>query len=142
MSSGAAPVERDNKAIVQEAFDAWAAGGGSVLKLLADDATWTIVGNSPVSATYHSRQEFVDTVVRPLYARLSTPVVPWVRALYSDGDTVIAFFDGEATAKDGRPYRNTYTWYLTFRGPQVVSGVAFLDSIELTDLWTRLSPEG
>src|SRR5258708_10988111 len=78
MTSESAPIEWDNKAIVQEAFDAWAAGGESVLKLLADDATWTLVGNSPVSATYHSRQAFVDTVVRPLYARLATPVVPKV----------------------------------------------------------------
>jgi uncharacterized protein len=133
-------IEDTNKAIIQQAFDAWAAGTGGVFDLLADDATWTIVGNTPVSRTFTSRQEFLDEVIVPFGQRMAKPLVPTVRQLYADGDTVIAYFEGSGTAKDGRPYFNVYTWYLTMAEGKVVSAVAFFDSIEFTDFWTRLKP--
>jgi len=54
-----------------------------------------------VAREYKSRQEFLDAVTQPFNARLSKPLVPTMRRLYCDGDTVIALFDGEATALDG-----------------------------------------
>jgi ketosteroid isomerase-like protein len=133
-------VEQDNKAIISRAFDAWAAGTGGVFDLLADDATWTIVGTTPVSGTYTSRQEFLDVVIGPFGARMATPLVPTVHALYADGDTVIAYFEASGTARDGKPYFNTYTWYLTMDGGRVAKAVAFFDTVEFSDFWTRVSP--
>jgi uncharacterized protein len=133
--------EQANKDRVRAAFDDWAAGTGGPFALLADDATWTIVGNSPVSRTFASRQEFIDVVIDPFNARLSSPLVPTVRALFADGDWVIALFDGAATAADGRPYRNTYTWYMRLQDGAVVEVIAFFDTIEFTDFWTRVSPD-
>jgi uncharacterized protein len=52
----------------------------------------------------------MEVVINPFNARLSKPLVPTVRGLYAAGDMVIALFDGEGTARDGRPYRNTYSW--------------------------------
>jgi len=40
---------------------------------------------------------------------MSTPLVPTVRGLYADGDTVIILFDAEAMVRDGKRYHNTYT---------------------------------
>ena len=150
ISSPARDLDRDldrehaAKHRVRTAFDAWAAGTGGPFDLLADDATWTIVGNSPVSRTYASRQEFLDTVIEPFNARMSVPLVPSVRGVFADGDWVIVLFDAHATARDGQPYRNTYTWYLRF-GPgaeprEVVEVVAFFDTIEFTELWRRVDP--
>jgi len=48
-------LEQANKERIRAAFDEWAAGTGGPFALLADDATWTVVGNSPVSGTYHGR---------------------------------------------------------------------------------------
>jgi ketosteroid isomerase-like protein len=63
-----------------------------------------------------------------------------VRALYGDGDTVIVFFDTRAVAKDGRPYENTLSWFLRMQDGAIVEGSAFFDTIELTDLWSRITP--
>ena len=133
--------EQANKDRVGAAFDAWAAGTGGPFDLLADDATWTIVGNSPVSRTYGSKAEFIGTVIEPFNARMSEPLVPSVRHLFADGDWTIVLFDAQATRRDGAPYRNTYTWYLRF-GPDgaVVEVIAFFDTIEFTDLWQRVDP--
>jgi ketosteroid isomerase-like protein len=133
-----------DKEMVGAAFDAWAAGTGGPFALLAEDATWTITGNSPVSRTFRSRQEFLDVVIDPFNARMSERLVPSVRGLYADGDWVIALFDAHATARDGTPYDNTYSWYMRLAGAQgdrrIVEVIAFFDTIEFTDFWKRVEP--
>jgi len=141
VSLAQANVQQSNKATVGKAFEAWRGGTGNVFDLLEPDATWTIVGNAPVSRTYGSKQEFLDDVIAPFNARMSQRLVPKVRELFADGDTVIALFDAEGTARDGKPYRNTYTWYMKMRDGRIFDVVAFFDTIEFTDLWTRVAPE-
>jgi uncharacterized protein len=133
--------EAKNKAAVQAAFDAWRAGTGGPFALLAEDATWTITGNSVAAKTYNSRDEFLDIVIKPFNARLTKPLVPTVRSLHSDGDTVIALFDGEAIALDGKPYRNTYAWFMEMRDGKIVNVTAFFDSIAFDEFWKRVRPK-
>jgi ketosteroid isomerase-like protein len=130
--------EVGNKAIVQRAFDAWAAGTGSPYDLLADDATWTITGNSLASKTYDGREAFIGEVIRPFNARMSVGLKPTVRQMYTDGDTVIVFFDASGTAKDGIPYANTYAWFLELRDGKITHASAFFDSIAFNELWRRV----
>jgi len=132
--------EAANKALVQAAFDRWTQGVGSPFELLADDAPWTIVGNATVSRTYGSRQEFIDEVIDPFNARMSSRLIPAMRALYADGDMVIAFFDAAGVARDGQPYKNTYTWYMRMAGGRIVEATAFFDTVEFNDFWARVSP--
>lgn len=129
-----------NKAIVQASFDAWRAGTGSPFDLLAEDATWTIVGRSVASKTYGSRAAFLENVIRPFNARMASGLKPAIRNLYSDGDAVIIFFDAHGTARDGRPYANTYAWFLDMRDGKIVKAFAFFDSVEFNELWKRVSP--
>jgi uncharacterized protein len=56
----------------------------------------------------------------------------------ADGDTVIILF--AATAGDGLPYRNTYTWYFTMRDGKVTS-IAFFDTREFDEFWLRVQPK-
>ena len=128
-----------NKAIVQASFDAWRAGTGSPFDLLAEDATWTIVGRSAASKTYESRAAFLEHVIRPFNARMARGLKPAVRNIYSDGDAVIVFFDAEGTARDGKPYANTYAWFLHMRAGKIEKAFAFFDSLEFNDLWTRVN---
>jgi ketosteroid isomerase-like protein len=121
MAQTAQEIEARNKAIVAASFEAWRAGTGSPYDLLADDAVWTIVGNSLASKTYGSREAFMSEVIGPFVARMSLGLKPTIRDIYADGDTVIVFFDAEGTARDGRPYANTYAWFLS---PSTTSGSA------------------
>jgi ketosteroid isomerase-like protein len=130
----------ENKALVQASFDRWSAGSGSPFELLLPEADWTIVGSSPLSKTYASRQAFLDEVIQPFNARMATPLVPTVRGIYADGDMVITFFDAAAIAKDNKPYSNTYTWYFRMKNGKVFSAVAFFDTREFDEFWNRVSP--
>lgn len=131
-------MEEKNKEIVREGFANWANGTGSFFDLLAEDAEWTITGRSPISKTYTSRQQFLDEAITPINERLSVRIAPTVRGIYADGDMVIALWDGTATAKDGKPYKNTYSWYMTMKDGRIVKVVAFFDTIEFTELWERV----
>jgi uncharacterized protein len=50
--------EDQNKQLIRQAFDDWANGKGGVFGLLAQDATWTIVGNTPISRVYQYRNDY------------------------------------------------------------------------------------
>ncbi|MBD2261339.1 nuclear transport factor 2 family protein [Pseudanabaena sp. FACHB-2040] len=132
-------IEQRNKEIVQQYFDGWRNGTRNFFDLLSSDATWTITGTGATAGTYR-KQALLDRVINPTSARLSTPIVPAVRGIWADGDMVIALWDGEATAGDGRPYRNTYTWYFRMQDGKAIEAIAFLDMQEFNDLWTRISP--
>jgi len=131
-------MEDKNKEIVKEGFAKWANGTGSFFDLLAENAEWTITGRSPVSKTYTSRKQFLDEAITPINERLSVRIVPSVRGIYADGDMVIALWDGTATARDGKPYKNTYSWFMTLKDGRIVKVVAFFDTIEFTELWERV----
>ena len=134
-----ADIEEKNRRTVQAGFDNWRRGG-NFFDLLASDVKWTIVGLSAASGTYQSRRHFMDEVIIPFNSRLSTPLVPTVRAIYADGDMVIVLWDGAAIARDGKSYENTYSWYLKMRDGKIVSATAFYDSIAFNDLWKRVRP--
>ena len=136
--SEAATVQDSNRNLVRAGFERWAAGTGSPFELLAPEATWTIVGSSPLSKTYPSKQALMTEVIQPFNARMRTPLKPALRGIYADGDVVISFFDASATATDGVPYRNTYTWYFTMQAGAVVKAVAFFDTREFDEFWQRV----
>ena len=141
MAESPTSVTAANKAVVQASFDHWVAGSGSPFDLLEPTASWTIVGSSPLSRTYDSRQQFMDEVIKPFNARMKARLIPTVRGLYADGDTVVIFFDADATAKDGKPYHNTYTWYLKLQQKRVVNVIAFFDTRDFDEFWNRVTPQ-
>jgi ketosteroid isomerase-like protein len=126
--------------LVEAKFEAWAAGTGSPYELLADDAIWTITGNSLASKTYGSREAFMREVIRPFNARMSIGLKPTIRNIYADGDTVIVFFEASGTARDSLPYENTYAWFLEMQGGNATRAFAFFDSVAFNDFWQRVSP--
>lgn len=133
-------IEQRNKAAVAASFEAWRGGTGSPFDLLADDARWTIEGGSVAAKTYPSKEAFLAEVIRPFNARMREGLKPTVRNLYADGDTVVVLFDARGTARDGKPYVNSYAWFLDLRDGRIVRASAFFDAIEFNDLWARVSP--
>jgi ketosteroid isomerase-like protein len=140
MAQSTDEIETRNKKTIAASFEAWKAGTGGPYDLLADDASWTIVGRSLASRTYASRDAFINEVIKPFNARMRGGLVPTIRDLYADGDTVIVFFDAAGTAIDGKPYTNTYAWFLDMRDGKVVKAHAFFDSIAFNDYWKRVTP--
>jgi hypothetical protein len=76
----------------------------------------------------------------PFNARMATPLVPTVQGIYADGDMVIILFEASATTKDDQPYHNTYTWYSQMKEGKVFKAIAFFDTREFDEFWTRVAP--
>ena len=119
-----AQTAKQNTAAVDAKFDAWKAGNGNPFDLLADDASWTIEGNSVALKRYPTKEDFLRDVIRPFNARMSVGIKPTVRSITAEADRVVILFDAAGTAKGGR----------------VVETNAFFDAIAFNDLWARVTP--
>lgn len=128
-----------NKAVVEAKFDAWKAGTGTPFELLADDASWTIEGNSVASKHYPTKEAFLTEVIRPFNARMSVGIKPAVRSVTAQEDRVVVL-DAVGTAKDGKPYTNTYAWFFRMKSGRGFEANAFFDAIAFNDLWARITP--
>jgi ketosteroid isomerase-like protein len=127
----------ENKRAVQDAFAAWSRGdGGAFFKLLADDVRWTVIGSTPVSRTYVSRQAFLEGAVRPLGEKISGAIQPTVRDVIAEGDKVVVQWDGRAVGKNGTLYNQTYCWVMRVENGVVREGTAYLDTELITQLWS------
>ena len=134
-----ASAEARNEQIVRDAFDRWAAGGtGFFQELLSPEIVWTIRGSGPSAGMFRGRQDFLDRAVTPFASRLSRPVRPKVHEIWSKGGRVAVHWDGEGTARDGRPYRNSYVWIFRMRDGRAVEAIAFLDLAPYDDVLRRI----
>jgi len=136
--SGSAQAQA-NKEAVNKAFAAWAAGGRTFFDdMLASNVVWTIKGSSPTARVLRGKQELIDGAVTPLSTRLQRQIRPTIRNLWADGDHVIIEWDGEAVAKDGKPYRNSYLWIFRMQGGRATEVTAYLDLASYDDVLRRV----
>jgi ketosteroid isomerase-like protein len=143
MSEALADRTETNRQTIRIAFEAWHDGTGVIADVFAPEMVWRIEGHSLASKEYASKQQFIDEVLAPFGARFSAsePFRPvTIRSVHADGDTVIVLWDGRGIATDGKPYENTYAWFMRMRDGKVVDGTAFYDSISFNELWTRVRP--
>ena len=80
----------------------------------------------------------MERSVRPLTQRLTAPVKPVSKTIWSDGDHVIVHWEGKTTALDGAPYRNRYAWILRMEDGSAVEVTAFLDLESYGDVFKRI----
>lgn len=119
-----------NRETVTKGFAAWAAGGQTFFDdVLAPDVVWTIKGSGPSAGVHRGRQDLLKRAVKPLSARLASPIRPTVQHVWAEDDHVIVQWDGETTTKDGKPYRNSYLWVLRMQGGRAVEVTAYLDLV-------------
>jgi uncharacterized protein len=126
----------ENKKLVQEAFAAWANGDGmAFFNLLAEDASWTVLGSCPISGTYVGRQRLIEDALRPQRAKLAGPPTPTVINLIAEGDTVVIQWVGKGTTTSGKPYNNNYCYVVQIENGRIIRGTAYLDTELIRSIW-------
>ena len=125
----------DNKRLVREAFRPWEGGdSGPFFDLIADDVHWTVIGTTPVSGVYHSKQDLIDHAFGPLLARLDGKLTTTFVDLAGEGDKLFLRFESSGISKSGIRYDQTYCWAMVMQERRIVEIVAYLD----TDLLRRV----
>ncbi|ORX12409.1 MULTISPECIES: nuclear transport factor 2 family protein [Mycolicibacterium] len=130
--------EQRNVEVVRDAFARGVGDEASFFSILAQDVQWT-VARAVDPTTYTSRSEFLREGAGPVQSRLNGPIQANVRQLIADNDVVVAVWEGTATARDGLPYVNSYTWVMTMRHERVVRVTAYLDLVALNELTERVT---
>ena len=126
----------ENKKLIQDAFAAWANGDGmAFFALLAEDASWTVLGSCPISGTYVGRQRLVEDALMPQRAKLAGPPIPTVLNLIAEGDTVVIQWVGKGTTKSGQPYNNSYCYVVQVENGKIIRGTAYLDTELVRAIW-------
>ncbi len=133
-----------NRNSIRRAFEGWQHGTANIADSFAPEMVWRIEGRSVASREFPTKKAFADEVLAPFAARFAGSSEPFrpvrIRAVYADGDAVVVLWDGRGIARDGKPYENSYAWFLIMRDGKVVDGTAFFDAIAFNNLWSRVQP--
>jgi ketosteroid isomerase-like protein len=130
-----------NRQLMLETFEAWRDGAEPFPDTWATDLVWRIEGRSIASTEYVGKHAYLEEFARPFGARFqpSHRFRPTnIRAEHADGNTVIVLWDGRGIAFDGKPYENTYAFFMQIRDGKVVDVAALTDSISLNELLERV----
>lgn len=127
--------KEDDLRRVREAFRPWENGdSGPFFDLIAEDVRWTVIGSTPVSGVYESKQALVQTAFGPLLERLDGPLLARFVDLAADGEKVFLRFESSGRTKAGLRYDQAYCFAMVMREHRIVEIVAYLD----TDLLARV----
>ncbi|MEM8563815.1 MAG: nuclear transport factor 2 family protein [Pseudomonadota bacterium] len=124
-----------NKHLVRKAFRPWETGdSGPLFDMIADDVHWTVIGTSPASGEWHSKQALIDDAFGPLLDNLKDGLKTTFIDLAAEGDKVFLRFESLGHAVNGVEYAQAYCWAMVMRDGVIVEITAYLD----TDLLVRV----
>jgi len=120
----------DNKQVIRDFFEALCGGDmDGALALCHDDVVWTIIGDTPVSKTFHGHkgvaEDLMGEVARVVKEEdgLRVDIIEMI----AEGDKVVARAQGTITGNHG-PYNNTYCHVFTVRDGKIADDVEYLDT--------------
>ncbi len=124
-----AQTTEQNRRTVTEAFGHFVNGDARpFFALVSDEVTWTVIGSTPISGTFHSKRAFIADATSKLTAGLATPISGAIRSVMADGDHVIVQWEGQAEMTNGGRYDQHYCWVMRLADGMVVETVAYLDT--------------
>jgi ketosteroid isomerase-like protein len=123
---------------VSEAVAAWAAGDdGAFWRLLHPDVHYTVIGSTPVSGTYTSREDFFQRALFPMGALLAEGARPVEVDIVAEGPRVVLMWSGRGRMSNGAPYDNSYCWVLDVEDGRIRRIKAYLDTALVNDLFDQ-----
>ena len=118
-----------NKLIVQTFYDSANRGDmETCMSQLADDVTWTNIGSTKYSGSFHGKTDLVTRLLQPVFGQLQAGITSAVDNVVAEGDCVVVQSRGTAETKDGRPYNNTYCHVFRIRSGKIVEVTEYLDT--------------
>src|SRR5262245_11128911 len=133
LSVGMASAEPSSEALVRSFFAKLSAGDLDGLKaMLHDEATWTIFAEGlPGAGRHEGCEAIVEGFLRPVREGLFEPGDPKVEieAVVAAAGWVAVEARGHGRLADGRPYRNTYAFFLEIDDGKVRTVREYMDSL-------------
>ncbi len=86
------------------------------------------MGTHPLAGCYLTKENFLNATFRRLAKVLWEGVILKLNHVFVDGNTAIVEMESLSTAKNGKPFCNTYCWVVYFSGEKITSVRAYVDS--------------
>jgi ketosteroid isomerase-like protein len=132
----------DARSVLQSYLDALLEGNlDKIADSFADDATWSLHGDLPLSGVRRGRQEIVDflTSGSSLYAPGTQQFT--FRDIVAEGDTAVLEWGVTGTAStSGKSYDNEYCGVFVIRDGRIAEVREYLDSLHARE--TLFAPAG
>ncbi|HUP62281.1 MAG TPA: nuclear transport factor 2 family protein [Thermoanaerobaculia bacterium] len=117
------------KELIQSMFDELAKGNSRrFVELMADDITWTVMGRTRWSGTYHGKTKVLNDLLGVLRARLDGPYRATADRILAEGPYVVVQARGDSKTKAGMPYNNEYCFIYRVEGGKIREVVEYLDT--------------
>lgn len=118
-----------NKQLVRDAEDRIAdSDREGWLSYLADDVTWTVMGETSWSRTYQGKESVRRELLGPLVAQYAEPYRRTITHLLAEGDWVVARAEGKVSTRRGDRYDNQYCFLYRIREGQIQEIVEYGDT--------------
>ena len=129
----------ENKALASELFARFSASDlEGALALLADDATWWIVGSrGQIPAAGDHTKEQIRRLLADMGRQLKDGLRMTVRGMIAEGDRVAAEVESYGELHDGKVYNNEYHFSLRIRDGKIAEVREYLDTQHVYDTWFR-----
>lgn len=114
---------------MQHIFEELAAGNSQpFVQHLADDVSWTVMGQTPWSGTYRGKTKVLTDLLGQLRARLADRYKASAERIIAEGPYVVVQARGQATTKAGLPYNNEYCFVYRIEDGAIREVVEYLDT--------------
>jgi ketosteroid isomerase-like protein len=101
----------ENKRLMQQIFRELAKGTSKPFgDAMANDFSWTVIGNTEWSGTYAGKQAVLSELFGPLFSQFADRYTNTADRFIAEGDHVVVQCRGHVTTKSGKPYNNTYCY--------------------------------
>ena len=116
--------------LVREYFEKMGSGDArGALALLADDATYEVMGTTPISGSATGRREIIDRVFLPFTSKLKDGRIRLnLDEVIAQGDRAAVVAHSEATGETGLPYNNKYVFIFRTTEDRIQSLQEYLDT--------------
>lgn len=120
----------ENKQVIRDFFDALTSGNmDGALALCHDDVEWTIIGDTPVSKTFHGHKGVAEDLMGEVAQAIKEEdgLQVDIIEMIAEGDKVVCRAQGTITGNHG-PYNSTYCHVFTVRDGKIASDMEYLDT--------------
>ncbi len=121
----------DTKAVARQYVAAAEAGDENAIRdLFAQDATWTLAGELPISGVWKGR----DAILHEFLATAMSHYEPGsisleITGMIAEHDQVVLQWTSRARTRDGRPYENGCIGVFTIRDGQIQDVREYMDTL-------------
>jgi uncharacterized protein (TIGR02246 family) len=124
------PTLTDTTQVIERYVAALAAGDEPTIRdSFADDATWWLGGDLPISGTWHGREAIMDEFLATAMAHYEPGSVTLeVTGMFAAGDKVTLEWTSRVRTAAGEPYENFCIGVFTVRDGRIVAVREYMDT--------------